>query len=250
MKELIIKKALELGFTAIGFTGVDPVDESSHLVGAIDQGRTANMSWLARNPAARCDPKSLFPNAKTVICLAYPFGEEGIVDSSAPSKDVDRRRARYSRGMHYHEFIRDKLEELWKFIEGLFPESHSKLCVDTSPILEKALAERSGIGWIGKHTILVNEKFGSWFMLGEIITDIEIEPDTKSKNRCGECTRCIDACPTRALISANKLKADRCISFHTTMSKEEVPSDMLEFIPEGTFGCDICQEVCPFNSEG
>lgn len=252
VKEFIRQTASELGFAAIGVTSAEPVRGHNHLTKAIASGRTAGMNYLARNPAARFDPRTLLAGARSVICLACRYGEEGFLGDCfsclrRDRNDTGRLRARYARGENYHTFIRSKLEKLREKIKLRAPDARSKFCVDTSPIMEKALAERAGIGWVGKHTIVVNKNFGSWFMLGEIITDIELEPDAPAKNHCGKCTACIEACPTGALLAPHRLDARRCISYLTTELKGEIPKEMLRFVPEGAFGCDICQMACPHN---
>jgi len=258
MKEIIKKKALELGFCAVGVTSAEPVEEMSGLEGAISSGRIAGMGWLGRNPSDRCDPKSLLPSAKSVICLAYPYGENGIAcsdDSSdessrssegEKSKKAFRNIARFARGREYHDFIRGKLGELSAEIAKGCPDANFKLCIDTSPILEKALAARAGIGWVGKNTLLINEKFGSWILLGEILTDIELSTDPPVADLCGDCDLCIGSCPTSALLAPRTLDARRCLSYLTIESKGEIPSQYAA-LAEGRYGCDICQDICPYN---
>lgn len=251
MKKFIRQTALELGFAAVGITTAEPVNEHNHLNKAIASGRVAGMNYLWRNPTARCNPKTLLKGARSVICLAYRYGGEGFLGDCSvvktPRNDGSKHRARYARGADYHEFILSKLSSLWSKIKLREPSVKSKFCVDTSPIMEKALAERAGIGWIGKHTIVVNKNFGSWFMLGEIIIDIKLEPDAPAQNHCSKCTACIAACPTGAISAPRTLDARRCISYLTTELKSEIPKDMSRFVPEGAFGCDICQEACPYN---
>lgn len=227
MKNLLNNTAIKLGFVKIGVTTAEPVDVVKYLKLAADEGRISEMKWLARDVEKRCDPSSLLTGAKSVVCFAYPY--------------------RFARGRDYHEVVMQKLKTIESEIKKINLSARTKLCVDTSPILEKALAERAGLGWIGKHTVLVNEKFGSFLVLGEIITDLEIEPDTPSKNLCGECRKCIDACPTGAIASPRKLDSRSCISYWTTMAKSPPPSEIAKFIHEETFGCDLCQNACPCN---
>lgn len=239
MKDFIKKKAVEIGFGAVGVTTAEPVDAQAYIKDAIDGGRIAEMKWLARDPRARCDPASLLPGAKSVICCALCYGVGGL----SPREDSgDMRSARFARGSEYHEAVRAKLEALWNFIRERELDARAKLCVDTSPILEKALAQRAGLGWIGKHTVLLNEELGSWFVLGEIITDIEIEPDRPARDMCGECRSCIGSCPTGALIAERVLDARRCLSYLT------IEAPHLGSPSHGcSYGCDICQEACPYN---
>lgn len=244
MKEKIKKFALTLGFTSVGITSTEKILLENNLNASITAGRNAEMKWLARNVEKRCDPKSILPSAKSVICLALPYGECGIEGT----EDCDQKKARYARGKDYHDVALEKMHTLWKFVKEIFPDAQSKFCVDTSPILEKALAERAGIGFIGKHSILINESLGSWFILCEIITNIELEPDQSAKNLCGDCKKCIEACPTKAIVAPFCVDSRRCISYWTTFSKSLAPPEIAQSIPDGTFGCDICQEVCPYNS--
>jgi epoxyqueuosine reductase len=247
MKDLIKSKAMESGFSAVGVTSADPVGESAHLEGAIGGGRVAEMGWLARNPKARCDPRSLLPGARSVICCALAYGDGGLPspESRVPSSGT---MARFARGADYHVVVREKLEQLWKVIQVKAPDARCKICVDTSPILEKALAARAGLGWIGKHTVLLNRELGSWFVLGEIMTDIEIEPDPPASNMCGECRKCIDACPTKAITSPQELDARKCISYLTIEAPRLAPPSPGSRVPSsGSYGCDLCQEACPYN---
>ncbi len=246
----IRERAGALGFAAVGITDASPIDARAHLDAAIEAGRNASMRWLARDPARRCDPTSLLPDARSVICCAYPYTERGLPPHAAAP---DTRRARFARSAEYHEVMREKLDALWATIAEGHPNARAKICVDTSPLLEKALAQRAGLGWIGKHTLLVNEALGSFFVLGEIITDLDLAPNTPAENRCGDCRACLDACPTAALIAPYHLDARRCISYLTIEAPrhnpEDVPSHESRVTSHGfTYGCDICQEACPYNA--
>lgn len=278
MKALIREKGKALGFTRIGVTSAAPVDAEEHLRTAIADGRIAQMHWLARNPARRCDPTALLPGARSVICCALPYGEHGChseqgeespcscnAGDSSLTLRMTSQVARYARGADYHDVVRAKLEALRAAILERAPGTRAKLCVDTSPILEKALAQRAGIGWIGKHTVLVNETLGSWFVLGEILTDLELEPDAPAIDRCGTCRACLDACPTGALPEPRVLDARRCISYLTIEARphrliehqacdggqaprSSAPSDHVSRVTcHEAYGCDRCQEACPYN---
>jgi epoxyqueuosine reductase len=246
MKDVIKNVAAKLGFAAVGITTAEPVAGLDSLQSAIGEGRIASMHWLARDPRARCDPATLLPGARSVICLAFPYGENGI-RSSEKSHSDHTGRARFARGADYHALVRQKLGLLWEAILKHHPKARARLCVDTSPILEKALAARAGLGWIGKHTILINRRFGSWFVLGEIITDLELEADGQPEDLCGDCRACLDACPTKALIAPGVLDSRRCISYLTIEHKGSLPEEIRPLVAGGTYGCDICQEVCPYN---
>jgi epoxyqueuosine reductase len=257
-KSLIIEEALRVGFDLAGITSAEPVDEAMHLRESIDAGRNATLAWLARNPEARCDPKSLLRGARSVICCALAYGEGGMRSSKTGDTEQTGQSsqqsgkihvARFARGEDYHVVVREKLEQLWETIKKDTLHARAKLCVDTSPILEKALAARAGLGWIGKHTILLNREIGSWFMLGEIITDLELPYDRPTKNLCGDCSACMDACPTRALKAPCVLDARLCISYLSIENGGAIPQDLARFIPDGTHGCDLCQEACPYNEK-
>ncbi|MFA4975000.1 MAG: tRNA epoxyqueuosine(34) reductase QueG [bacterium] len=230
MKNLIKKSAVECGFSLCGVSSAAPVDDLPYLEVAIEEGRVASMKYLVRDPAGRCDPRALFPAAKSVICCALAH--------------------RFARGADYHDEVKQKLGLLWDAIRGRAPDARAKICVDTSPILEKALAQRAGLGWIGKHTVLVNRELGSWFVLGEIITDLEIEPDPPHDDLCGDCTKCLEACPTRAIISPRELDARKCISFLTLEAPRlrSAGSELQAATRGFSYGCDICQEACPYNA--
>lgn len=249
LKEFIKSRALDLGFSAAGVTTAEPVDCAGFLGEASRSGRIASMRWLARDAAGRCDPGSLLAGARSVICCALGYGEGGITkfSGSTPPRPSPYKgegvTARFARGEEYHEVVRAKLEELWGFVAGLRPAAKAKICVDTSPILEKALAERAGLGWIGKNTLLVNERLGSFFVLGEIITDLAVEPDVPREGSCGECRLCMDACPTSALIAPRVMDSRLCLSYLTI----EAPRGAGSRGASTGHGCDICQEACPYN---
>lgn len=239
MKKHIVQKARDIGFAACRVTTADPIS-SDKLTAWIDEGRHGGMRYMARDPKRRCDPRTLLPEARSVICCALAYGNEGLGFSDRTIERLPDRTsvARFARGADYHIVVREKLGKLVESIREKVPEAKAKICVDTSPILEKMIAARAGVGWIGKHTLLVNPDFGSWFVLGEIITDVELDPDEPVKNLCDACTECIDRCPTDALRDAS-LDARKCISYLTIECKDNADGD--------SYGCDVCQEVCPYN---
>ena len=237
VKKLISKAAFDLGFCSVGVASAEALPELQNFNRWLSQNYSGTMDWLERDPEARCDPGRLLPNAKSVICVALKYGDAG-----------DAKKARFARGADYHKEVRDKLEKLWDVIKRQAPEARVKFCVDTSPVLEKALAVRAGIGWRGKHSIVLNSKTGSHFVLGEIITDLQIEPDKPITDQCGNCARCVDACPTKAIAKPYILNAGRCISYLTIEHKGEIPGEFKKYIEPGQYGCDICQNVCPFNN--
>lgn len=236
LNKYIVNVALKEGFAACGVTDAGPCEGAPFLKEAESEGRFGAMKWLARNIEGRADPKSLLEGAESVICCALKYDDSGSGS-----------RARFARGEDYHEIVREKLASLWRKILKMHPRAKSKLCVDTSPVLEKGLAQRAGIGWIGKHTVLLNKELGSWFVLGEIITDLKIGCNIPAKNMCGECRACVDSCPTRAIVAPHKLDARRCISYLTIEHKGAIDKKFEILIDKNTYGCDICQEACPHN---
>jgi epoxyqueuosine reductase len=230
------QRSAELGFAACRIATADPVP-IDRLEAWLDEGHHGGMRYMARAPRDRCDPSSLLPDAKSVICCALVYGEDGLRSLKSPKSVGTSPVARFARGDDYHVVMRSKLAGLADELCRILPEASAKCCVDTSPLLEKALAERAGLGWIGKNCLLINPEFGSWFVLGEIVTDAELEPDEPIENRCGDCRLCIEGCPTGAL-DGRMLDARQCISYLTIENRH---------VPGAEYGCDLCQEVCPFN---
>jgi len=198
------------------------------------------MGYLERNADKRIDPAKVLANAKTIICLAASY-ESGTAHTSGGI-------ARYARFADYHDVLGERLKELARFVDGLGPaETRSLWYVDTGPLLERDMAQRAGLGFIGKHTNVISRKLGNWIFLSEIITTLEIEPDASEKNRCGSCRRCIDACPTNAITAPFQLDARRCISYLTIELKGSIPVELRPAIGERIYGCDDCLAVCPWN---
>jgi epoxyqueuosine reductase len=241
--EAIKKEAKRLGF---GFCGISKAEflerEASRLDDWLNKNYHGEMEYLSRNFDKRLDPRKLVDGAKSVISLTYSYyPEEKPIHSDAPKI------ARYAYGEDYHVVMKDKIYLLLSFIEESFGEVHGRVFVDSAPVMEKAWAERSGLGWIGKNTNLINQNAGSYFFLGEIILDMDLIPGLPVADHCGTCTRCIDACPTGAITEAYLLNASKCISYLTIELKSEIPKDFQPNLENWAFGCDICQEVCPWN---
>ena len=241
---LIRQKASELGFSFVGIAKATKMDEESkNLETWLNNNHHGSMSYMANHFELRTDPTKLVPGAKTVISLMYNYyTDQKQEDPSAPKI------SKYAFGRDYHKVIRKKLKLLTKFISVEIGEVNGRAFVDSAPILERDWARRSGIGWIGKNTLLINQNAGSYFFLAELITDLELEIDNPIKDYCGTCTRCIDACPTDA-ISENGyvLDGSKCISYLTIERKENIPEEFKDKMENWMFGCDICQEVCPWN---
>ncbi len=238
---LIKQKALELGFDRVGIAPAEPPPHTSFLDQWLSSGFAGKMEYMERYREKRKDPREILPNARSVICvlLNYYTGSP-----PPPVKEPYGRVARYAWGEDYHEVMKEKL---WKLVKSVEAITQGRVYVDTGPVLERDLASRAGLGWIGKHTNLIHRDLGSWVFLGEIITDAELEYDEPVKERCGRCSRCIPACPTGAIVAPYKLDARRCISYLTIELRGSIPKELRPLIGNWVFGCDLCQEVCPWN---
>jgi len=236
MKAAIVQRAQELDFDACRFTSADPPAHKEHFERWLQAGCHGEMGYLQRNVHKRVDPRKVLTEARTVITLAASYfgAEEGPI-------------ARYARFTDYHDVMGERLKELSAFVNSLSTDTQSLWYVDTGPFLERDLAERAGLGFIGKHTNLISRELGNWFFLAEIITTLEIEPDAPEKNRCGNCTRCITACPTGAITAPFQLDARRCISYLTIELKGAIPEQLRPAIGNRIYGCDDCLQVCPWN---
>jgi len=241
----IIKSlALAHGFILAGVAGARKLEEENdHLNEWLDQGYHGDMNYMARNKDLRLDATLLVPGAKSVICLAYNYYVHREMTEGIPKI------AMYARGKDYHKVLKKKLKLLWTDIKKAIDiNAAGRYFVDSAPVMERQWAELAGLGWTGKNTLLINPKLGSYFFLAEIICDIETVPDVPIKDHCGTCTKCIDACPTRAIEDAGYLlKANQCISYFTIESRAEIPVEYHAALDGWLFGCDICQQVCPWN---
>jgi epoxyqueuosine reductase len=240
--------AAECGFDLAGVARAVPLpSHADRYLNWVDRGLAGAMGYLTdRRAAVRTDPKLLLAEARSVISVGklYSGPESYSTDCADPEKGWI---SRYAWGEDYHDVVRRGLEKL---VDRLGSGYKCKICVDTAPLLERSYAREAGLGWIGKNTCLINQELGSWFFLGEILTSLDIEPDSPPPDRCGTCTRCIDACPTQAIApSGYELDARRCISYFTIELRGSVPIEMREGIGRHVFGCDICQDVCPWNRE-
>lgn len=239
--ERIKAKAKELGFLACGVARAGRlVEEESRLEQWLRAGHNGQMEWMARNVDMRLDPRELVPGAQSVISLASNyFTTAGQTDPDAPKL------SRYAYGRDYHKVLKQRLKPLMAFIKEEYGDVAMRCFTDSAPIMEKAWAQKAGIGWRGKHTLVIRQGQGSFFFLCEIILDLELAPDAPATDHCGTCRRCIDACPTQA-ITPYGLASDRCISYYTIELKGSIPAVAGDF-RNWAFGCDICQQVCPWN---
>jgi epoxyqueuosine reductase len=243
----IKQHAYALGFNKAGIVPASALtQEGDQLREWLARGFHGQMAYMARNPQQRTDPRLLLPSAKSVVCVALNyFRPENHVDSPDIGKI-----SRYAWGEDYHDVLRDKLKALLAWITDRVPGVEGKICVDTSPMMDKAWAVRAGLGWIGKHTNLITKEYGSWVFLGELLLSVELDYDSFIEpDHCGKCRACIDACPTQAIIAPYQLDATRCISYGTIELREsELPEPIGSNLSNWVFGCDICQDVCPWSS--
>ncbi|MBV9783635.1 MAG: tRNA epoxyqueuosine(34) reductase QueG [Acidisphaera sp.] len=244
--EAIRGRALALGFDAVGFAPAALGPEARHRLSEfLAAGQHGDMGWLASHAEARSHPRSLWPEARSVISLGLSYAPED--DPLASLGQPDRGTLSvYARNRDYHDLVKGMLKHLAQFVVSRFgPEV--KVFVDTAPVMEKPLAQQAGLGWQGKHTNLVSRRFGSWLFLGEIYTTLELPPDAPHADRCGSCVRCQRACPTDAFPAPYRLDATRCISYLTIEHRGPVPVALREKLGNRIYGCDDCLAVCPWN---
>ena len=248
--QIVIEKAKELGFDLIGFAPVDLLqDENDRLKEWLTLGYHASMEYMNRNVEKRLDIKNILPNARSIISLAMNYytdhHHKDEIDHS-PSKKFGKV-SRYAWGKDYHLIIWEKLELLEEELQKIDPAFECLSYVDTGPVMDKVWAKRAGIGWLGKHTNIITREMGSWIFLATVITNYEFEYGKPIEDYCGSCTACIDACPTKAIVNDYVVDATKCISFLTIENKEEIPIEFKDQFDNWLFGCDVCQDVCPWN---
>ncbi|HEX4141479.1 MAG TPA: tRNA epoxyqueuosine(34) reductase QueG [Candidatus Methylacidiphilales bacterium] len=233
----IKQRARALGLDAIGITTADPARHADFYRQWTSDGKAGEMAWLARDPDRRADPAQVLPGARSLIVAGLNYWQ--------PQQEGRGRIARYALGDDYHDILLAKLNALAQDITA--SGAPSKVYVDTGPVLEKPLAERAGLGWQGKSTMLISPRLGPWLLLGEILTTLELQPDAPTRDHCGKCTRCLDACPTHAITAPYQLDARRCIAYLTIELKGSIPEDLRPLIGDRVYGCDECLDVCPWN---
>lgn len=236
-------EALRVGFDAAGVAEVGPVP-AQHFQEWLARGFHGAMAYLERNRDRRLDPAKLLPGARSVLCVALNYGSRHREEFRDPSVGQV---ARYARGRDYHRVMSRRLKRLWRRLAQWLPDCRARWYVDTGPVLEKYWAWRAGLGWPGKHTNLLSRERGSWFLLGVMFLTAELEPDAPAADFCGTCRRCIEACPTQAIVEPYVLDARRCISYLTIELREAIPEELRSRMGNWVFGCDVCQEVCPWN---
>jgi len=245
MKEAIRQRARALGFDDCRFTSAIPPTHSAAFQDWIREKKFGEMAWLERNADKRVDPRKVLAEAKTIICLSTSYHSN--TPHSALRTPHSGVVARYAQFNDYHDILAEPLKQLTEFVDQLAGQGRSLWYVDTGPILERDLAQRAGLGFIGKHTNLISRNAGNWIFLSEIITTLALEPDTPEKNHCGNCTRCMTACPTNAIPQPFQLDARRCISYLTIELKGAIPEDLRPAIGNRIYGCDDCLAACPWN---
>jgi epoxyqueuosine reductase len=254
--ERVISLARDLGFALVGVTPAQPTLESLFYPKWLEQGYAGEMGYLlGRRGDMRRDPRSLLPSAKSLICLGFVYNTSDPYSTEVEFDDRDRGWvSRYAWGEDYHHVLRGKLQELVERLQSEAGAFDYKVAVDTAPLLERAYAHHAGLGWIGKNTCLINQQLGSWVFLCEVLTSLDLEPDEPAPFRCGTCTRCIDACPTDALVPTGEsegpeyaLDSTKCISYWTIELRGPIPDEHRAATGSHLFGCDICQDVCPWN---
>ncbi|MBX7051765.1 MAG: tRNA epoxyqueuosine(34) reductase QueG [Flavobacteriales bacterium] len=242
--DLIKSEAKRLGFSFCGFSKAEFLeDEAKPLENWLNKKMHGEMAYMANHFDKRLDPRLLVPGAKTVVSLLYNYFPHQEIREEQDGLKISK----YAYGEDYHHVVKDKLKALSVFMQEEIGEVNGRAFVDSAPVLDKAWAKRAGLGWIGKNTNLINKGHGSFFFIAEVIIDLELPPDGPVKDHCGTCTACIDACPTEAIVSPYVVDGSKCISYFTIELKKEIPSEYQSKLDQWVFGCDVCQDVCPWN---
>ena len=244
--ELVKQIAKKVGFELVGIAKAEAMTEAfEQYTEWISSGYHATMQYLEKNLEKRKDIRDILPGAESVIVLGMSYYTPHDHDQS----DQEGKISRYAWGADYHEILPKKMQEIVTVLENMNPMSQHKIYVDTGPISEKQWARKAGIGWQGKNSNIISREIGSWFFLGVIITTIPLEYDAPIEDYCGTCTACLDACPTSAIIEPYKVDANKCISYWTIEAKpeKEIPPDISKHMEQWIYGCDICQDICPWN---
>ena len=240
--------AAGLGFQRCGISGIELGPDEAHLRDWLAEGLYGTMDWMAAHGHKRSRPQELIPGTLRVVSVGLDYGRSDDEDAWATLEDGERAYvARYALGRDYHKLMRNRLQKLAEHVAAEVGPFGHRVFVDSAPVLERALARNAGLGWIGKHTCLIDKDGGSWFFLGEIYVDLPLPIDAPASAHCGTCTRCIDVCPTAAIIAPYRLDARRCISYLTIEHDGAIPLEMRPLMGNRIYGCDDCQLVCPWN---
>jgi epoxyqueuosine reductase len=242
--QLIKSEAKRLGFDYCGISKAEFLEEEApRLESWLNNNMHGQMSYMQNHFDKRLDPRLLVPGAKSVVSLLLNyFPDQTQKDDTAPKI------SKYAYGEDYHSVIKEKLNHLLEFIKSTIGDVDGRVFVDSAPVMDKAWAKKSGLGWIGKNSNLINKNSGSFYFIAELIIDLELEADGPIKDYCGTCTKCIDACPTEAIIAPYVVDGSKCISYFTIELKESIPNEVKGKMDNWVFGCDVCQDVCPWNS--
>jgi len=243
--DLLRSWALEVGFDRAGIARLELSSQRQAVLRWLDEGNHAAMAYMSRRTGLRVDPREIFPSARSAVCVALQYSP--LSGGRTVDGDLWPRVARYARGVDYHDLMKGRLDRLAERVRAAFPECSTRAYVDTGPVLERELAARAGLGAFGKNTMLLNEESGSWLLLGELFLSLELEPDVAIADLCGSCTQCLEACPTGALPEPYRLDANRCISYWTIEHRGAFPQEIRHQMGGWVFGCDLCQEACPWN---
>jgi len=240
--QMIKTEALRLGFLSCGISKADFLEEEAPKLEAwLKNDFHGEMKYMENHFDKRLDPRLLVDDAKSVISLSYNYYPEEL------PKENSYKIAKYAYGQDYHYVIKAKLKELSVFIQEQIGEVKGRAFVDSAPVMERAWAKKSGIGWEGKHSLILQKQQGSFFFLSELVIDLDLDYDTPMTDHCGTCTKCIDACPTQAILPNNTVDGSRCISYFTIELKDNIPNEFAGKFDDWMFGCDICQDICPWN---
>lgn len=240
--------AQELGFDALGVAALDLAPDEEHLLRWLEHGFHGDMHYMARHGVLRSRPAELVPGSVRAICVRMNYLPADAAAAETVLADPQRAYvSRYALGRDYHKVLRGKLKTLAEQLLARIGPFGYRICVDSAPVLEKALGRNAGLGWIGKHTNLLSRDAGSWFFLGEILTDLPLPADSAPTSHCGTCTACIDICPTQAILGPQKLDARRCVSYLTIEHRGAIPVELRHAVGNRIYGCDDCQLVCPWN---
>jgi epoxyqueuosine reductase len=248
LEQQLKQQALTLGFDLVGIASATPADSFDRLSEWLQRGFAGAMGYMVRHAAARRDPASILPNVRSVVMVGMNYNDQEPEVRSQEPESKRGRVARYARGLDYHDVLKGRLKQLLEWVQGEVPDCRGRGVVDTAPLLERDFARRAGLGWFGKNTMLINKRLGSYFFLGALLLDIELRADSiHETSHCGTCTACLDACPTGAFAAAGELDSRKCISYLTIELRRPIPAELRSEMGDWLFGCDVCQEVCPWN---
>lgn len=242
LADQIRSQALELGFHKVGIANLSSPPDLSHMQAWLQQGYQADMEWM--NTSKRWDPQQVLPGCQSLICVALNYYTPKPHDPRPEIAKISR----YAWGRDYHRVLGTRLKALSRGLEDQIPDCRTRWYVDTGPVAEKPWAMQAGLGWIGKNSLLLTREYGSWIFLGVLLTSLDLPPDPPHTPHCGTCSRCIEACPTDAICTAHQVDANRCIAYHTLENHApELPDAISDQLQNWVAGCDICQDVCPWN---